>query len=181
MGSFDKSYYDILNRYENVLKENITQDNQPVYYVRTGFNKYRPAEEADLASGSAEIFVQNPNAAQRMVYPYIKLDNTKTNNTQQNQPSISVTGKDSSETAVTTTGGNRVQYPTVDTTQTPNQQFYNSVMQQAKKTEPNTQQTSSTPTTKPASTSSQSAPATKATTTKIQPKPASKAVTTSVR
>lgn len=45
----------------------------PTYYVRTGFNRYVPAVEADIASGQ-QLFMQNPNRAARMVYPYVKVD-----------------------------------------------------------------------------------------------------------
>ena len=45
----------------------------PTYYVRTGFNRYVPAVEADITSGQ-QLFMQNPNRAARMVYPYVKVD-----------------------------------------------------------------------------------------------------------
>ena len=45
----------------------------PTYYVRTGFNRYVPAVEADITSGQ-QLFMQNPNRAARMLYPYVKVD-----------------------------------------------------------------------------------------------------------
>lgn len=45
----------------------------PTYYVRTGFNQYRPAVQADIASNQ-QLFMKNPNRAAAMVYPYVKVD-----------------------------------------------------------------------------------------------------------
>lgn len=45
----------------------------PSYYIRSGFNRYVPAVEADITSGQ-QLFMQNPNRAARMLYPYVKVD-----------------------------------------------------------------------------------------------------------
>ena len=45
----------------------------PTYYVRTGFNRYVPAVNADISSGQ-QLFMQNPNKALRAVYPYVKVE-----------------------------------------------------------------------------------------------------------
>jgi hypothetical protein len=45
----------------------------PTYYIRSGFNRYVPAVEADITSGQ-QLFMQNPNRAARMLYPYVKVD-----------------------------------------------------------------------------------------------------------
>jgi hypothetical protein len=45
----------------------------PAYYVRTGFNQYRPAVQADITSNQ-QLFMKNPNRAAAMVYPYVKVD-----------------------------------------------------------------------------------------------------------
>jgi hypothetical protein len=45
----------------------------PTYYVRTGFNQYRPAVQADITSNQ-QLFMKNPNRAAAMVYPYVKVD-----------------------------------------------------------------------------------------------------------
>jgi hypothetical protein len=43
------------------------------YYVRTGFNQYRPAVQADITSNQ-QLFMKNPNRAAAVVYPYVKVD-----------------------------------------------------------------------------------------------------------
>lgn len=45
----------------------------PTYYVRTGFNQYRPAVNADISSNQ-QLFMRNPNPVARAVYPYVKVD-----------------------------------------------------------------------------------------------------------
>lgn len=45
----------------------------PTYYVRTGFNQYRPAVQADITSNQ-QLFMKNPNRAAALVYPYVKVD-----------------------------------------------------------------------------------------------------------
>ena len=45
----------------------------PTYYVRTGFNQYRPAVNADVSSNQ-QLFMKNPNPVGRAIYPYVKVD-----------------------------------------------------------------------------------------------------------
>jgi hypothetical protein len=45
----------------------------PTYYVRTGFNQYRPAVNADVSSNQ-QLFMKNPNPVGRSFYPYVKVD-----------------------------------------------------------------------------------------------------------
>jgi len=45
----------------------------PTYYVRTGFNQYRPAVQADVSSNQ-QLFMKNPNPVGRGFYPYVKVD-----------------------------------------------------------------------------------------------------------
>lgn len=61
-------------------QEKIKQATRPIstpggtqYFVRTGFNRYVPASQADLDSGQ-QLFMKNPNPALRAVYPYVKVE-----------------------------------------------------------------------------------------------------------
>jgi hypothetical protein len=51
----------------------VSQKGGPTYYVRTGFNRYVPAVEADIKSNQ-QLFMRNPNRAAATVYPYVKVD-----------------------------------------------------------------------------------------------------------
>ena len=50
---------------------------QPVkgMYVRTGFNQFRPAVQADLEA-KTPLFMQNPNPVLRSINPYVSVDRT---------------------------------------------------------------------------------------------------------
>lgn len=133
MGSFDRSYYDILNRYENVLKEGMNV--RPVYYRKVG-NTYTPIQNnMDLARiNPTEVFVSSGDPTSPYV-PYAQVaqqaqqtqqgpttNPTNTTNTQTtgqpqttqasgtNQPSISMTGNSAPQSS-TSVAGQRVQTP----------------------------------------------------------------------
>lgn len=146
MGSFDKSYYDILNRYQGILKEGMGV--QPIVYKKTG-NTYVPANELDMKIVPPQmLFTKSDDPAAPFV-PYEPANATnptpttvpatnmsaqpaQTNTQATNQPSISVTGNSTPQTsvAIPSIGGQRIQYPSSVSTSAP------------------TQSTSSTPTSK---------------------------------
>lgn len=134
MGSFDKSYYDILNKYEGIVKEGMNV--KPVYYKKTG-NTYTPIQNnMELARiNPNEIFVSSgdPNI------PYVPYSvttqqqnkTTQAPTAQQNQPSISVTGDanpndpiiapDSGPQGSVSVAGQRIQSPAFNTSANPAQ------------------------------------------------------------
>jgi hypothetical protein len=118
MGSFDKSYYDLLNKYKGILKEGMRVN--PVYYKKTG-NTYTPIQN------NMELAKINPNeiylASGDPSIPYVPYSVTTqqqsapTQAPRPNQPSISIT-PDSGPQSSTSVAGQRVQSSTPNTTTT---------------------------------------------------------------
>jgi hypothetical protein len=112
MGSFDKSYYDILSKYQDILKEGMTA--KPIVYKRNGQNSFVPANDLDLAMIPPEmLFTKSDNPSQ----PFIPYKQTDTNTSQPQKPSISVTPDMGPQTSTMTSGDTnepvRVQRPTI--------------------------------------------------------------------
>lgn len=127
MGSFDKSYYDILSRYQGILKEGMAV--KPIVYKKTG-NTYVPANDLDLKVVPPQLLFTKSDDPAAPFTPYDPQAAAQTNTgapaapTQisnppdTNKPSISVTGDGNSPVqgsgpqASTNVAGIRVQYPT---------------------------------------------------------------------
>jgi hypothetical protein len=117
MGSFDKSYYDILGKYQDILKEGMSV--KPIVYKRVGENQFAPATDLDLAMVPPELlYTKSDDPAQ----PYVPYKQANPNAQQPQQPSISVTGDSGPQTSRMSSGDTnepvRTQYNTFDTVNT---------------------------------------------------------------
>lgn len=132
MGSFDKSYYDILSRYQGILKEGMAV--KPIVYKKTG-NTYVPANDLDLKVVPPQLLFTKSDDPAAPFTPYDPQAAAQTNtgapaqaNTQisnppdTTKPSISMTGdgntpiQGSGPQASTNVAGNRIQYPSTQQT-----------------------------------------------------------------
>lgn len=141
MGSFDKSYYDILNRYQGIIKEGMAV--KPIVYKKQGDN-YVPANDLDLKVVPPQLLFTKSDDPTTPFVPYDPQATAQTNTdipttpTQQynqisnkpdtTKPSISVTGDGNTPTqgsgpqASVNVLGNRIQYPTSPTKYSPSTQ-----------------------------------------------------------
>lgn len=60
-------------------------------FVRTGFNQFRPAVQADAEAGTS-LFMQNPNPVYREFNPYVQVDRYEAKQKKRQQPQSSPTG-----------------------------------------------------------------------------------------
>lgn len=134
MGSFDKSYYDILKRYQGIIKEGMAV--KPIVYKKQGDN-YVPANDLDLkiippellftkSEDPAAPFVpynqQTTNSATQQQATNTGTQPAQPNVQQRQQPSISVTGDSTPQTSTNIPAiGQRIQYPSSVSTNTPTQ------------------------------------------------------------
>jgi hypothetical protein len=111
MGSFDKSYYDILNKYRGIIKEGMGV--RPVVYKKQG-NDYVPANDLDLKVVPPELLFTKSEDPTEPFVPYVQPDASgQTNPVQAQQPTITMRGSDEPMTSsVNAQTGARTQQPT---------------------------------------------------------------------
>lgn len=116
MGSFDKSYYDILSKYQDVLKEGMSV--QPIVYKKTG-NTYVPANDLDLKIVPPQLlFTKSDNPAT----PFVPYQPQNTGVTATNNPAQATnTAQTTNPAPTTSTGTNPAPVTNTGTTQSANQ------------------------------------------------------------
>ena len=117
MGSFDKSYYDILSKYQDIVKEGMAV--RPIIYKRTEDNNYEPATDLDLAMTPPEMLFTKTDDPSQPFVPYV---DQSASNTTQNPTSNSTPQPSSTVSPSNSVSPSRPVNPTAQPTNTtPNQ------------------------------------------------------------